>query len=170
MSFDTRQELWNHLFRYESGNLYWRVSGSNRAKVGTLAGWLQNTNYRMVRVEGKAWNAHKISYEMHYGDTDSPLDHASRDKSDNSIENLRLATRSQNEANTGKRSSNSSGYKGVYWLKNAGKWRAKIDYNKKQIHIGLFSDKHEAAKAYNCEAKKLHGEYAFLNMIERGEV
>ena len=163
---NTRQDLWHSLFKYEDGSLYWRVSLSSRAPIGAKVGWLQNTGYLMARVDGDAWNLHKIIYEMHHGDTDSAIDHKNRNKSDNAIDNLRLATKSQNEANTEKRSTNSSGYKGVYWLKNAKKWRAKIDYNKKQIHIGLFVDKHDAAKAYNEKARELHGEYAFLNIID----
>ena len=163
--FDTRQECWKYFFRYEDGNLYWRACLSNRIQIGAKAGYLTNTGYVRVTVFGKAYNLHKIIYEMHHGDTDSMVDHRNRIKGDNRIDNLRLATKSQNEANTEKRSSNSSGYKGVYWLKNAKKWRAKIDYNKKQIHIGLFSSKHEAAKAYNKKAEELQGEYAFLNVI-----
>ena len=42
-----------------------------------------------------------------------------------------------------------SGYRGVGWHKRYNKWVAKISVNKKRIHLGYFSDKVEAAKAYD---------------------
>ena len=44
---------------------------------------------------------------------------------------------------------NTSGYRGVGWHKTSKKWIAKININKKRIYLGYFSDKVEAAKAYD---------------------
>jgi hypothetical protein len=38
-----------------------------------------------------------------------------------------------------------------------------IKKDSKQFFLGYFDDEIEAAKAYDREAKKLHGEYAGLN-------
>lgn len=159
-----RKTLWNSLFIYEDGWLRWKTNAPPRV-AGKLAGYL-TVKYLFVRYEGKAYAVHKVIYEMHFGEVEGPVDHRNNDKMDNTIGNLRPATKSQNEANTAKRITNTSGYKGVYWLKNTASWRAKIDCNGKQIHIGLFKDKHEAAKAYNEKATSLFGEYAQLNIIE----
>lgn len=42
-----------------------------------------------------------------------------------------------------------SGIRGVTWH-NSGKWRAYRTVNRKQVHIGLFDDKHDAERAVNC--------------------
>ena len=92
-------------------------------------------------------------------------DHINGDKLDNRRENLRVATRSQNMANLPNPINNKSGYKGVIWYKRDSNWRAFIKVNYKQVHLGYFKDKVEAAKAYNLAALEKYGEYAFLNPV-----
>ena len=58
---------------------------------------------------------------------------------------------------------NKAGYKGVGWARRESKWRARITINKKETHIGYFTDVIEAAKAYDKMAIKLHGEFAYTN-------
>ena len=62
------------------------------------------------------------------------------------IENLRLATDSQNAMNTSLSKNNTSGYRGVYYQKYNNKWRAEIHYKKKKIHIGYFDNPQELLK------------------------
>ncbi len=42
----------------------------------------------------------------------------------------------------------SSKFVGVYWDKNAGKWRSQIQVDKKNINLGLFTNEEDAARAY----------------------
>lgn len=76
--------------------------------------------------------------------------------------NLRVVTASQNAINTGLRSSNKSGYKGVVWHKATQKWVAVIGINNKHIHLGCFKTPEEAYAAYCAAALKYHGEFANL--------
>jgi phosphatidylglycerophosphatase A len=48
-------------------------------------------------------------------------------------------------------------------MKASGKWRAMITYERKKIHLGIFTDEIAAAMAYDEAAKKYHGEFANLN-------
>lgn len=91
------------------------------------------------------------------------IDHRDRIRSNNQRENLREATRSQNNMNKGVRSDNTSGFKGVNYCKRQCKWVSRIGYGGKRMHIGYFDTPEEAAKAYDRAAKDLHGEFAFLN-------
>lgn len=94
------------------------------------------------------------------------VDHINHNGLDNRKENLRICTAAQNAYNTrpphGKRNTK---YKGVTETTDY-KWRATI----KNKSIGVFSSEHAAALAYNREAIKEYGEFAFLNIIDQPEV
>jgi hypothetical protein len=77
--------------------------------------------------------------------------------------NLRVATDSQNHANVTKNSNNTSGYKGVGWYAQKGKWRARSREGSRFIHLGYFHSKEDAARAYDAHAKARFGEFARLN-------
>jgi hypothetical protein len=87
-------------------------------------------------------------------------DHINGNPLDNRRANLRLATNTENMRNRGKYRTNTSGYKGVDWRRGAGKWRAVIKVNGKQIYLGLFTTPELAHAAYCEAAKKYHGEFA----------
>ena len=91
------------------------------------------------------------------------IDHANFNGLDNRRENLRPATRSQQNAHMRKREGTSSKFIGVCWREDRHKFTANISINKKCIHLGLFDSEIEAAKRYDEAAKKHHGEFAVLN-------
>jgi len=92
-------------------------------------------------------------------------DHINHNKLDNRRENLRLATKSQNMANTLPRKTNTSGFKGVSWDKSRNKWAVEITVNYKNIHLGRYTDIKQAAQAYNEAAQKHFGSFARLNTV-----
>ena len=63
-------------------------------------------------------------------------------------------------------SKNTSGFRGVYFDNQSGKWHAKIQNGSKAEYIGRFTDPIEAARAYDAKAKELHGDSARLNFPE----
>jgi len=89
-------------------------------------------------------------------------DHINRNGLDNRRANLRPATIAQNAWNS-RRRKNRSGYKGVWYAKDKGKFRAAIWHNNKREYLGYFDCPICAAKAYDRAAKKYHGEFASLN-------
>lgn len=56
---------------------------------------------------------------------------------------------------------NTSGYIGVD--KNRGRWRARVDYQGKKIHVYYGPDLQAAARAYDAKARELFGPLASLN-------
>jgi hypothetical protein len=53
-------------------------------------------------------------------------------------------------------SNKTSKYYGVTFSKQAQKYKALLVYNKKQIHLGTFSNELDAAEAYNKRASELN--------------
>ena len=93
-------------------------------------------------------------------------DHKNNDGLDNTRNNLRIATVSQNNANkkTSTSPSKTSVYKGVHKRNKASSfWIAKLTVNMKTIYIGSFATEDEAGKAYDKAATPYFGEFAYLN-------
>jgi hypothetical protein len=89
-------------------------------------------------------------------------DHRNRCGTDNRRCNLRVANRSQNAMNRGRRSDNTSGYRGVSWSKR-GHWVASICIRGRQKWLGSFATAEDAARAYDSAAGNEFGEFANLN-------
>lgn len=94
------------------------------------------------------------------------VDHINRNRLDNRRENLRLCTSSQNSIN--KKQISNNPYKGIC-LCSDGVWQAQISYKGKSIYLGRTQDPMLAAKLYDSAAKRLYGEYAFLNFLDSVE-
>ena len=91
------------------------------------------------------------------------VDHIDRNKANNSIDNLRWSTTSENLMNSTKRAFTSSIYKGVCFEKRRNLWMARINVNSKSVFLGYFTSEREAAEAYNTAATEHFGEFAKLN-------
>lgn len=108
---------------------------------------------------------------MHRFILDAPtgleVDHIDKDGLNNQRDNLRIASRIQNSWNNGPNSKNKSGFKGVSFRKETKKWVAHIIVNGKQIYLGGFDNKVDAAKAHDKAARELEGEFAYLNFPEQ---
>ena len=92
----------------------------------------------------------------------SNIDHKNGDKLDNRRENLRLCNQSQNTANSSKRKTNTSGFKGVSLEKRNPnlKWVVNLTKDYKHIYGGAFKTKEEAHNRYIELSRKFFGEFA----------
>jgi hypothetical protein len=93
------------------------------------------------------------------------VDHWNGDTLDNQRHNLRKATNSQNIMNSQIRSDNKSGFKGVHFDRQLGRYRALLRANGRRFEGGLFDNPIDAAISYNRLAIDHHGEFARLNII-----
>lgn len=93
------------------------------------------------------------------------VDHINHNRIDNQRQNLRLATRSQNQAYKMLQANNSTGYKGVIWSKN--RWEVRIRYQGRKLYLGRYDDPIQAASVYDGSARLLYQEFAGLNFPER---
>ena len=149
------------LFEYRDNDLYWKEQPGS-IDMSKPAGHIDNSRgYRVIWIKGKKYRAHRLIYQMFNeqwditdSSQDNSIDHADRDKLNNSIDNLRVATQSQNIANSGKPKNN------VYWDKRAGKWQVMVMLNKKSHFGGRFVNKEEAIAKATKMREELHGEFA----------
>jgi len=115
-----------------------------------FANWDKHTQSFYVMASVKKNNGKQKGVLLHRHLTNCPnglqVDHVNHDTLDNRIKNLRIVTLSQNLQNLkGAYKNNTSGIRGVD--KKDGRWRARIQVNKKPIHLGYFDNEHEAEKA-----------------------
>ena len=95
---------------------------------------------------------------MHYGHAPEFIDHIDGDKQNNRIENLRAATRAQNQLNAKLRKDSVTKLKNV--TKHRNKWQVRMRIDGVLTHIGTFADL-ELAKFVASEYRdKFHGEFA----------
>lgn len=156
------QQLLKQRYDYKDGQLIFKIKIGSQGKIGKIVGCKDSRGYIVTTIKRKQYNVHRLIWIWHNGDIVDgiEIDHINRIKSDNKIENLRLATTSQNQFNTIKSKDNTSGYKGVGWHKSENKWRARISINKKRIDLGHYSSAEEAHNAYMIAAKIYHKEFA----------
>lgn len=123
--------------------------------IGKIAGKLNKRGYRTVVIHGSGFLAHRIAWAITHGEwPSSDIDHIDGNPSNNSIANLRLATKSQNQINRPVQKNNSAGHKGVSWHSAARKWAATLVFRGKRTHLGVFSTREEAANAYRRAAEE----------------
>jgi len=98
------------------------------------------------------------------------LDHRNGDGLDNTRDNLREASSSQNGINTGKYRSRkgrqpSSRFKGVSKHPVNRTWVAHVTYRRNRMYLGSFASDVAAARAYDEAVVRLHGAFARTNVM-----
>lgn len=94
------------------------------------------------------------------------VDHGDGNGLNNQKYNIRICTHSQNSSNRVASRTSSSKYTGVHWDKSCNKWRTEIRKHGKRQFSKLFLDEKEAARCYNENAPRFHGEFAKINVID----
>ena len=92
--------------------------------------------------------AHRVIYCLVEGEwPKGHIDHINGDRSDNRWENLRLVSRIENQRNSKRYKSNTSGVMGVCWYKREKRWVARIGTGKKPKVLGYFTEFEDAVAA-----------------------
>lgn len=152
-------------FRYdpETGvftRLFSTHGKGGKKPLGGVAGFAAPDGRYYIDIKGRRYAAHRLAWLYMTGEWPNEVDHKDCDPLNNRWVNLRLATRSQNNANVRAKRHNTSGHKGVSWDRDRKLWRAQICVEKKRMMLGRFERVEDAARAYIESAERHFGEFA----------
>lgn len=134
----------------------WQTSKGTRSSYFSV--------YRMINVNGRQT---RVFMNRTVCPSEAGLDpfHRNGNRLDCSRNNLVLSTNVQAVHSAGKRPDNTSGYKGVFKVKEkgiwGGKWTSTIKYKTERFYLGVFPTAYEASLAYQRKATELVGEFAY---------
>lgn len=108
----------------------------------------EDNRYYIGAIFGDLYRASRVIWALHHGKwPEHHLDHINGDTLDNRLENLRDVPNMVNHRNETMSKNNTSGFNGVYWDKQTGKWRAMIKVNFRTIQLGRFVNFDDAVAA-----------------------
>ena len=155
----TQQELKENLHYNPLTGIFTRLkSMTNTVKVGDIAGSKEKTGYVSITINNKHYRAHRLAWLYMTGEIPKGMiDHKDGVKDNNRFNNLREADKIQNGQNQNKaRKGSSSGFLGVSYNKNEGKYSAQIGLNFKKKHLGYYNTAEEAYQVYLVAKRNLH--------------
>jgi hypothetical protein len=130
---------YNEIFEYRDGKLFWKIRPANCIQIGdeASANSIDTDGYKVLGFKGKTLKQHRIIWEMHNGKIPEgmQIDHIDRNRPNNLIENLRLATPSENRRNNDARGTYVTP-QGTYQARHA------------EVYLGTFKTHQEARHAY----------------------
>ena len=157
------QDRLRELLDYEplTGALVWKTHQRRTDYIGKPAGNTTPAGRRSICIDFENYQVHRIIWMWMTGDdpADKQVDHIDRNPLNNSWDNLRLATHSQNMTNC-KSKSRSGLPKGVRKQTLSDRFTSTIRKDGKVYYLGTFDTPEEAHQAYKTAANDLHGEFA----------
>lgn len=147
-----------------NGDLIWKHRGNpqwDARYAGTRAGALRRDLYVTVSVDNVNLAAHRIAWALQHGRwPEHFVDHIDGLPCENSGDDIRAATPSQNSANSRVRRTNILGVKGVHYDAARKRYCAQLMVNGKKRNLGRFKTLAPAKRAYAEGAKEAFGAFA----------
>ena len=124
--------------------------------------WYRSGRYVVanLRISKGVWKQVSMHRFLTGCPTGMQVDHIDGDGLNNSRQNLRICTQSENGKNRRINKTNKSGYKGVSFCNKSSKWYASIKLDGKSKNLGYFTTPEDAHLAYVTAAKTMHGNFA----------
>ena len=149
----TQNRLRELLF-YDNNTGHFTWLKNRGAGVGQIAGTVKTNGYIGIMVDRKLYFAHRLVWLYTYGVFPKQyIDHINGDRADNRLANLREATHTQNMHNL-KSAKITSKTKMLGVTQVNSRYRARIRYAGRYIHLGYFPTPEEAYIKYQ-EVNKL---------------
>jgi hypothetical protein len=149
---DPKGNVWSHWYRGSKGNM--RATPHRMTITTTIHG------YSLVNLRGKTRLVHTLVAKAFLSLTD---DHVNRDRGDNSLDNLRACSRSENNRNVTRARGGSSRYLGVSLERRTGRYVGALMANRVTYGGKSFRSQEAAALYRDSLAREHHGEFCSLN-------
>ncbi|WP_241622755.1 HNH endonuclease signature motif containing protein [Rosenbergiella australiborealis] len=152
-------------YNSETGNFTARLERGVRIKSS-----IRDNGYITVHFSGKKYLAHRLAwFYMHGKWPEHDIDHINGNPSDNSLKNLREATRADNSHNRVIGKNNTSGLRCVSQNRRNGRWRINIWRGGHKFYLGEYISKVKAAQVANEWLRKNDGEF-FSDVRRRSDL
>ena len=156
---------WSEVFDvwgYRDGQLYWKVKAGRGVSVkrpGDIVATAPDPfGYSYVTWRRKHYAVHRVVFLLTQGYRPDCIDHIDGNPSNNRAENLRAATRLQNQHNRRANRRSKTGVKNV--APHQGRWQVRFSVGRKTRHFGCYETIEEATEAAAKIRAELHGEFA----------
>lgn len=132
---------------FKSGRLYYKpigLRGWDTQNSGKECFNIKCNNYLAGTIDKVRLYKHRVILAMYLGRWPNFVDHINGDTKDNRLSNLREVSQAENRKNCSLHKKNASGYNGITWSKESGKWLVRVCHNYKEYNLGLYKDLDEA--------------------------
>ena len=155
------------VLRYDpnTGDFTWLVRVGGMVSVGGKAGTGQK-GYVRIGIAGKGYQAHRLAFLYMTGKWPTKeVDHANGNRSDNRWQNLREASHSENQCNSGPSVNSATGFKGVRKSTTGPNYQVSVSKNNKQHEVCGFETAEIANEFVTLMRTVLHGNFAYRNQV-----
>lgn len=119
-----------------------------------------NAGYYTVCIANSKYLAHRLVWALHYGDPGNmTVDHKDTDRTNNRVENLRIATKAQQMYNQPMTVRNTTGVKGLSWCNTRNLWVGQVRANGR-THKLRSASRQEVEAWLTSKRAELHKEFA----------
>ena len=148
--FEEVQKAFN--YNPDTGIITHAYRKCGKALAGSNAGFVAAKGYLLLTHNYVTYRCNRIAWLLGNGEDPGNfiVEHQNRNKADNRLCNLRLATDTQNKHNVVHRG----------WTLNNGKFRVRIRFEGRSVAVGAFSTAAEAEEAYRQAKLQYHGEFS----------
>jgi hypothetical protein len=163
------QSKLKELFNYdpETGVFTYKIKPNFRIKIGSIAGTIKtqgvNKGYCFIKIDGHLYHAARLAWMYVHGvdPGDMTIDHVDRNQSNNSINNLRLATLSQQAFN---RRTNNKLARNIWYNDKTSKYIAQFNFRKAGITTSKsFNTLEDAVEYANAIRREYGKEFAVID-------
>jgi hypothetical protein len=150
------------------------INSWNARYAGKEAGTIREINkdtglsYNFINLDGKICRAHRLAWLYEYGVFPRLVDHIDGDGLNNRLSNLQELSSSNNIRKAKLAITNTSGFKGVSYRKDTGRWTARAKIGSKYQSLGCFDNREDAFEAYCDVVLDVVGEL-HLDLISKKE-
>lgn len=154
----------NTIKMYLTQGLFTILDAKDYPKIRQYKWYARKTPYTFYASTNVNNSGKRKTIQLHRAITDAPIgmevDHKDRNGLNNTRANLRVCTKEENQHNASIRKDNTSGFKGIYWMKSSSAWAVSIQAYGKRIYCGIYKSKNEAILVRDKKIRELHKDFA----------